>query len=235
MKIIELDTVDSTNNYAKSFFCGKEECLISANIQTAGRGNANNSWHSEYKKNILVSFVLFPEIEIKKFFQISILVSLAVVDYLKSKNIFAMIKWPNDIYVGDKKIAGLLIENTLGDTFVTKSIIGIGLNVNQSVFPASLPNPISIKKIIDKESNLSDEVFSLTEFIFKKFKEKSSYDEDKKLYLEKLYRFQCFSHFIVDGDNIFGKIIDVDDFGFLILESEKGEIRKFAHKEIKFI
>lgn len=237
MKIIELESVDSTNNYAKRYlqnYKHQEDTLIFSHSQTQGRGNANNSWHTEPNKNIILSLVLFPNIDIKKNFYISISVSLSILEFLDLKKISAKIKWPNDIYVEDKKISGILIENTINNNIITDSIIGIGLNLNQTEFSNSLPNPISVKNIINKDSNLNDDIFSLTNIIITNIKKKFLYDKIKEKYLKNLYRFQIFANFQINDEIIIGKIIDIDNFGQIIIELAKGERKKFAFKEIKF-
>ena len=119
---------------------------LMADYQTQGKGRGNNQWHSRKKMNLLASTLLFPCIAPQRQFDISCAYSLAVCQMLSEHchidNI--RIKWPNDIYINDKKIAGILIEHHISGDSIKYSIIGIGLNVNQSVFPDFLPNPTSI-------------------------------------------------------------------------------------------
>ena len=128
-----------------------EGTVVLAKEQTSGRGQVNNTWESSYGDNLLMSIVLYPEfLHAGNQFLLSKFVSLAIVDFLSYYLENVTIKWPNDIYVGNKKIAGVLIENSLRGAFISSSVVGIGLNVNQTEFSSSIPNPTSLKN----ESNV---------------------------------------------------------------------------------
>lgn len=154
--IIWLNSVDSTNDEAKRRIPELDNlAVLSAVSQTKGRGQRSNTWLSEPGKNLLMSIVLkyaphgestSDSLAVQAYDQqvISQITSLALVDLLAAHEIEAKIKWPNDIYVGNKKICGILIENTVLGKWMTSSIIGIGLNVNQRSFDAKLPNPTSM-------------------------------------------------------------------------------------------
>ena len=155
--IIWLNTIDSTNDEAKRHISELDNLsVLSALSQTKGRGQRANSWLSESGKNLLFSIILkyadknesgtSDQIAIQAYDQqvISQITALSIVDLLAAHDIQAKIKWPNDIYVGDNKISGILIENTVCGKWMTSSTIGIGLNVNQKDFDASLPNPTSM-------------------------------------------------------------------------------------------
>lgn len=154
--IIWLNSVDSTNDEAKRRIPELDNlAVLSAVSQTKGRGQHSNTWLSEPGKNLLMSIVLkyaphgestSDSLAVQAYDQqvISQITSLALVDLLAAHEIEAKIKWPNDIYVGNKKICGILIENTVLGKWMTSSIIGIGLNVNQRNFDAKLPNPTSM-------------------------------------------------------------------------------------------
>ena len=155
--------LSSTNDYL-SEICkqGKTEefYTVIAEKQTSGKGQRGNSWESEPGKNLTFSTVLYPTaIEANKQFHLSMLVSIAVIDALTDYTDGFSIKWPNDIYWHDKKICGILIENELEGKYLSQSIIGIGLNINQTIFLSSAPNPISLCQIIGKEID-REEVFS---------------------------------------------------------------------------
>ena len=150
-KIIKKEILDSTNNYLKNIIksSGKRELLcVTAEEQTAGKGQAENSWHSEKGKNLLFSMVLYPEfLEVSKQFFLSKIISIALVNVLNKIQKGFKIKWPNDIYYKDKKIAGILIENLLSADKINRSIVGIGININQENFPSEIPNPTSLTLI----------------------------------------------------------------------------------------
>ena len=155
--IIWLNSVDSTNDEAKRRISELDNLtVLSALSQTKGRGQRTNTWLSEPGKNLLFSIILkyapcgeagsSDLLSVQAYDQqvISQITSLAVVDLLAAHDIEARIKWPNDIYVGNKKICGILIENTVLGKWLNTSIIGVGLNVNQRVFDTQLPNPTSM-------------------------------------------------------------------------------------------
>lgn len=141
---------ESSNNLLKEF--KKEQSIddktaIMTDFQSFGRGREKNRWHSEAGKNLLCSLYLKINLKADKHFLITIAASLAVYDLLRNIGIKSKIKWPNDMYAGDKKIAGILIENSLMRDSITDTIIGIGLNVNQTKFPQWIPNPVSVSAV----------------------------------------------------------------------------------------
>ena len=144
--IIWLESVDSTNEEAKRHISDIDNLsVLSAFEQTAGRGQRGNKWTSTPGENLMFSIVLkAPKISAKDQFVLNEIASLSVVDFLSKHGISSRIKWPNDIYVGSKKICGILIENSLRDSAVSSSIIGIGLNINQRNFNVNLLNPTSM-------------------------------------------------------------------------------------------
>ena len=145
--IIWLDRVKSTNDEARSHISEIDNLsVLSALEQTDGRGQHGNKWSSQPGENLTFSIVI-KDFRIKSNEQsaISQVTALSLTDFLESHEISAKIKWPNDIYVGDEKICGILIENALKGQEIDWSIIGIGLNVNQLTFPDNLPNPISMR------------------------------------------------------------------------------------------
>ena len=144
--IIWLDSIDSTNEEAKRHISDIDNLsVLSAYEQTEGRGQRGNTWTSTPGENLMFSVVLKnPKISAKDQFGINEITSLSVVDFLSQHGISARIKWPNDIYVGSKKICGILIENSLRGSGISSSIIGIGLNINQRNFDVNIPNPTSM-------------------------------------------------------------------------------------------
>lgn len=145
--IIWLERVDSTNDEARRHISEIDNLsVVSAMEQTKGRGQRGNRWSSQPGENLTFSLVV-KDFRIKANEQsaISQATALSLVDLLSRHEIKARIKWPNDIYAGDEKICGILIENSLKGSEIDWSIIGIGLNVNQTAFPEDLPNPTSMK------------------------------------------------------------------------------------------
>ncbi len=159
--IIELDTVDSTNDEAKRKLAGVGHLtVITAKYQTRGRGQRGNEWKSREGENLLFSVVLkYAESSLQmpasSQLALSGMVALSVVDMLESLNVQAKIKWPNDIYVGERKVCGVLIENSVCGKYLSTSIVGVGINVNQTEFDEDIPNPVSIAQCIGR--NISTE------------------------------------------------------------------------------
>lgn len=149
--IIFLTEVESTNNYANQLVLSKAAehgTVVLAQYQNKGKGQQGNSWESEPGKNLLASIILFPDfLSAAKQFYLSKIASLAIVDFLKTETNDVSIKWPNDIYIKNKKVAGILIENAIKGQNLSSSIIGIGLNLNQEIFLSDAPNPVSLKLV----------------------------------------------------------------------------------------
>ena len=172
--IIWLDSVDSTNDEAKRRISDLDNLSVLSTLsQTKGRGQGDHIWLSEPGSNLLFSIILkysssadavqshLLSVQAHDQIVISQITALSVVDLLAAHDIEAKIKWPNDIYVGDKKICGILIEHSVCGKWLTSSIIGIGLNVNQRNFDVNLPNPISMV-LLSKDS---EENFDLKELL----------------------------------------------------------------------
>ena len=157
-QILWLESVNSTNDWSKEHMSQLlDMSVICAKVQTSGRGQGDHKWHSEAEKNLLFSILLKePSITSNEVFAVSAISALALVEVLSKYGIEAKIKWPNDIYVGDKKICGLLIEHSLRGSSISWSIIGVGLNVNQTVFPPYLPNPTSMAIQSGVQNSLKD-------------------------------------------------------------------------------
>jgi BirA family transcriptional regulator, biotin operon repressor / biotin---[acetyl-CoA-carboxylase] ligase len=220
------EELPSTNAHALSLLSKSkppEGTVISAYRQYDGRGQIGSKWESEAGQNITLSIVLYPDfLPVREQFQLNQAVALAVYDLAVSnikENVF--IKWPNDIYVGHKKIAGILIQNTVSGEKLTASVIGIGINVNQEHFITNPPNPSSFKLQTEKTfsvQSVSEELFYRLEkrYLSLKFGNSRRINEE---YHEVLYRRNQFSHFTEPSGAGFEAIIrGVDKTGKLILE-----------------
>ena len=168
--IIWLDTVESTNEYVKMHISALDNLsVVAAKSQTAGKGQGAHKWLSEPGKNLTFS-ILLKEEQLKSIhpnsqFTISVITAISLVEVLGKYGIEANIKWPNDMYVGDRKICGTLIENSIRSNRFTWSIIGIGLNVNQKIFDSTLPNPTSMINVLCSNSEPNEESLSLSEIL----------------------------------------------------------------------
>ena len=243
--VIQLNEVDSTNNYLRRMIEQSKDALpqgfsVYSKYQTAGRGQIGNAWISERGKNLLASILIYPKhIAIHDQFYISKAVSVAVIDALKSLFIehssSFYIKWPNDIYINDKKIAGILIEHTLSVHQIKYSIIGIGLNVNQKNFSKKIPNPTSVFL----ETAQQFDVEQLCNAIINQLKKWKNTDRETLLgqYNQLLYRKEKFCQYVDKrGDKtIFAKIIGIDKFGRLLLMDTDNNTTTFELNEISYI
>lgn len=240
MKVIKLHSVDSTNSYVSDILKNadiKEDTVYYTDIQTRGRGLNLNIWESEDYKNLIFSIYTNPKIEIDDYFVLSMLVSLGICDYLHFKGVFVQIKWPNDIYYKNNKLAGILIENSLMNDCIVESIIGVGLNLNQTEFSDKLLNPISLANITGKKYDIENEISIISNNILKRIKTYKSvdYKQIKTEYLDKLFRFDLLSTYRIKGNVITAKIIDVKPDGYLVVKTNKNDIKEFYFKEIEYV
>jgi BirA family transcriptional regulator, biotin operon repressor / biotin---[acetyl-CoA-carboxylase] ligase len=212
-----------------------EGFVLYTDFQTAGKGQYGNFWESERGKNLLFSMILYPtEITFDQLFILSQLVCLAIKTVLEKYTDGITVKWPNDIYWNDKKIAGILIENSLQGNKVKAVVIGIGLNVNQKEFVSNAPNPISMKQIIGKSLNRNYLLKMISKNILKLYTD-LDLEKIRQHYTESLYRIIGFHEFKSGHDVFLAKIKEIKPDGQLILEKENGEQKYFYFKEVQFI
>jgi BirA family biotin operon repressor/biotin-[acetyl-CoA-carboxylase] ligase len=240
-KIIVLNEVESTNNYASQLILSKaaeEGTVVLTQFQRSGRGQPGNKWESEAGKNMLATIILYPQfLNAEKQFVLSKIVSLSLVEFLKNKTDNVSIKWPNDIYVGNKKIAGILIENSIKGNMLFSSLLGIGLNLNQEEFLSDAPNPISLKQITGEEYDIENVVVEILESIlmwYKKMETDNFYEIDST-YFSHLFRNGEWAKYSKDGNTFKAKIIGIGKFGQLQLEKRDGIVEDFMFKEVEFI
>ncbi len=241
--LLHLEELDSTNAYALNLLSKNkpsEGTVISAWKQTKGRGQIGSEWESEAGKNITLSVILYPTfLLINQQFLLNQTISLSIFDFIsRFVNTEVKIKWPNDILVRDKKIAGILIQNTLSANIFHTSIIGIGINTNQTIFKSDAPNPTSVKLETNQENDLNKFIALLCENIEKRYLQLRSRNESiiQKDYLSNLYRFQEDAIYQrIDNEDVFsGKIVGIDESGKLLIDHKKGQ-SAFSMKEVKFL
>lgn len=236
-----IEKVSSTNVVAAALLRESkppEGAVITASYQEGGRGQAGNSWESEPGSNLLMSILLYPVmIKPAEQFVISQMVSLAVHDLVALHTTEARIKWPNDIYVRDDKIAGILIENTImGDT-LGSTVAGIGLNVNQTVFRSGAPNPVSLASITGTSLDLQAVTGKLISLLDSRYGMiiKGETAALAKDYHEVLYRSGEWHRFTNDSGEFEGMIECVRTDGMLRVLSKEGKRAMYAFKEIDYI
>jgi BirA family biotin operon repressor/biotin-[acetyl-CoA-carboxylase] ligase len=241
MHIIKIDTCSSTNSLLKEWMAKQvleEQTMLVTKDQTAGRGQAGTHWESEAGKNLTFSMLFYPRfLPVKNNFLLSKMIALSIKEVLETYTDGISIKWPNDIYFKDKKLAGILIENEITGPVLLQSIIGIGININQEVFRSEAPNPISLKQITGADTCPDDLLERLSSSIGRRYEQlrKGEIEPLSHDYHETLYRKDGF-YLYRDSENIFSaRIESVGNDGFLSLISDNGKKRRYAFKEVSFV
>ncbi|MFP4025413.1 MAG: biotin--[acetyl-CoA-carboxylase] ligase [Thiohalospira sp.] len=240
-EIISLVSADSTNTYAVQLLKSgnvDEGTIVYTHDQKAGRGLGRNTWESEKGKNLTFSIILYPDfLPIEHHYMLSKIISLGLFEYASSKVSDIKIKWPNDIYFNDKKLAGILIENSIKGSTINYSVAGIGLNLNQEQFFSNAPNPVSLKQITGENYSVKDELVQVRQHI-KKFYQKLQSGQLKDInrrYIECMYRFNKFHKFCWNNQVFRAKITGVNEYGHLQVLTSDNEIKEFEFKEIEFL
>lgn len=235
--LIQLSTIDSTSNYAANLL--KTTNVVNGTTiltkrQENGRGQLGTTWHTAPGKNLILSTIIFPMLKNERAFYLNIAVSLAVNRTLKELGIESKVKWPNDIYVDGNKIAGILIENQIQGKQIHSSIIGLGLNVNQLIFPPEInATSIAIEKGIDMEiTDVFEKYFVNLDFYIDMLMQ-SNFDLLLKKYYSVLYRYNELYEFKDVTGNFEGRITGIDAVGKLQILTQKG-LRKYDLKEVQF-
>ena len=239
--LIFLTEVESTNNYANQLVLSKaavDGTVVLAQHQKKGRGQHGNSWESEAGKNLLASIILYPDfLPAARQFYLSKIASLVLVDFLQTETSEVFIKWPNDIYIQNKKVAGILIENAVKGQNLSSSIIGIGLNLNQEKFVTDAPNPVSLKQVTGKEYDIETVAKTLADEIGKwvqKLKENCFHEIDSA-YFDLLFRVNEWAFFTKQGKQFEAKITGIGEFGQLVLLQRNGNSTEYMFKEVEFV
>ena len=232
-----LPSCHSTNDVAVEYANeGKfsEGAIVITHDQTAGKGQRGNTWESSPGRNLTFSILLKPHfVSIVRQFDLNIIVSLGILDYLKTLKTGFQVKWPNDIYFDDTKVCGILIQNYLKKQTIDKSIVGIGLNVNQTEF--STLNASSLLKITGKRFDLQKLLDNISSGIEARYLalRAGSIESLKRIYLDNLYWFGE-DHLFNDGKPFIGRIIDISEEGRLQIETKQG-VKSYAMKEVQFV
>jgi len=212
-----------------------EGFVVSADFQLAGKGQPGNVWESYEGKNLLFSMVLRPLLlPMEELFLLSQLVSVAIKNTLEVYTSNITVKWPNDIYWNDQKLAGILIENSLQGNKIKMVVIGVGLNVNQQLFTSNAPNPVSLKQITGKRMKRTQILQLLIKNITELYTEMDTV-KIRSLYSESLYRKDGYHAFKDDNECFKAKIHNVHPDGQLELEKETGERKSYYFKEVEYI
>ena len=243
-----LKNIDSTSTELRRRMLADElphGYCISADFQTNGHGQATNHWESEDGKNILFSLLLRPNIiPASEQFIITELVTLALINTLQDEiRQEVTIKWPNDIYVGNRKLCGILIENALCGATIDTCIVGIGININQEIFTSNAPNPVSLKqlsgRIHDRESifeEIYQNILNYYDYLADNWHNPDIKQSLHMEYMNHLYRCSGYHNYSTpEGEHFRAEIEDIGPQGHLNLRLQSGELRIFAFKEVIFI
>ena len=213
--------------------------VVWAECQSAGRGQRGHTWHSNEGVNLTFSTVLKPTfLAAVEQFMLSEVVALSLVDALTEYGVECRIKWTNDIYAGDKKIAGVLIEQSLAGDTIARTVVGIGLNVNQREFPTDLPNPTSIVVERGAECERREVLECFLKHLEKWYSrlERGEREVIESAYNYRLYRRDEFhAYALPSGERFEAAIRGVRATGHLVLEHRDGSFGEYAFKEVEFV
>ncbi len=236
-----MDEIDSTNDYAHNLikksatsdFCNK---VVVADFQTAGRGAFQNAWESAKCQNLTFSVIICPKIEANRQFFLSKITSLAIFDFFKSHKLSPKIKWPNDIFVNNKKISGILIENKIQGHIINYSVVGIGININQTEFYGNFSaTSLALEKNdffdLNKELQVFLNYFDKWKFYF--CKKNTNFITSE--YERNLLGIDEFLRYRDKNEAFFAKIKQIDQFGRIVLIDENEQIRKYNFKEVEML
>lgn len=240
-KLITLKSVASTNDYLKHQLSKStpldEGTVIMAEEQFGGRGQMGNKWLTEPGKNLTCSLLLKPSfLKPSHQFDINIVICVSIYEVLfPLLGEHLKMKWPNDIYVGDQKLGGILIENILQGNDWKECIVGIGINVNQEEF-SGIVSACSIKQLLHREYIITNLLYELCESIERNYLQLKNRGvlSLKSLYLKNLYGLNQIRKFSIDGVQVEGKITDVNSDGQLIIDFN-GHLAEFNFKEVEFV
>jgi len=240
-QLLWLPACASTNSEAHALIVqnrASEGCTVITDFQTAGRGQRGNHWEAAPAENLMLSVVWHPTfLAAAQQFQLSQAVALGVHDWastLLSSGPQLRLKWPNDLYYGDQKFGGILIENTLSGPKIQYSIIGIGLNVNQQRF--AVETATSIGQLTGRAYAREALAAHLLECLERRYLQlrAGQVSQLRQAYLQVLYRYQETHSFEVAGQRVSGQIVGVEDDGRLAV-ALGNELRRFSLQEIRYL
>lgn len=243
MQLIHYPQLDSTNNECRRLLQANqigEGAVIMTAWQSAGRGFGRNRWESAPNQNLTISILLQPQnLRAEDQFFLTCITSLALKDtvgLLIPNADDIRIKWPNDLYAGNKKLAGILVENDVMGPFISNSILGIGLNVNQKQFESDAPNPISVALLSGQNHEVSEVLQILWDCLMHWYQQlqQGQAKHIRQAYLTAMYRFGQWARYAC-GEQVFeARITGTDPHGQLLMEDRSGKLLCFEFKEVRF-
>lgn len=246
---INLPTVDSTNSFVREMLAEESTgsvvsasslpgfTVVVADEQTCGRGQRGNLWESERGKNLTFSLLCHPAFVVaSQQFLLSQCMAVSIREALAEYVEDVMVKWPNDIYVGDQKISGTLIECDLQGKTISNCIIGVGVNINQTVFRSDAPNPTSLQLLTGREHDRETILLSIINHFQTYYKQlESGGEEVRQLYMSHLYRREGMHRYRDVRGEFMAEVAGVEPTGHLLLRFENGNVVRYELKEVQFL
>ena len=236
--IYHLHSTTSTNDDARDAKYHDGD-IVWADFQTAGRGQRGHSWESRAGENLTFSVVLEPTfLPVAEQFVLLEAVALSLHDFFALHGVKTSVKWTNDIYVGDRKAVGILIEHSYSGGKLARTVVGIGININQTEFSEDIPNPISLSLLTGKKYDLEELLRSFEKCLAVRYSQlkNGEWDALQSDYHSVLYRRdEQHTYALPDGARFKGIIRGVKSTGDLIVEHENGEKKSYLFKEIEFV
>ena len=237
--LFKFSFLSSTNDYCWELLSDKslpDGSVVWTPFQTQGKGQRGKSWLAEKGKSLPFSIIFRPKVSISKQYFLNKAISLGVCEGIAFLGVNSKIKWPNDIYVEDKKLAGILIENSLRGSLLQEIVVGVGVNVNQEEFNKDLPNPVSLKQVLHQTFEIEVLLKELCYYIEKRYMQFKAghFDKIDADYHSMLYRYEEIQTFQVGNERFEAQILGVDKMGKIKL-LHNGDIAVYAVGEVEFI
>lgn len=240
-KLLQYPVLASTNTHMINLLASGEPmdefCVVMTEEQSAGRGQGNNRWSSRAGKNLTFSILLLPDIPALDHFYLNMCVSLGVMRAVAAHTGGAQVKWPNDIYVSDRKICGILIESSIKSGRIIRSVAGIGINVNQDEFEDWVPNPTSVRLETGRETEIAEMLDEAVSYIagYCDMLRGGQKDDILDEYHENMYLRGREAVFEDAQGRFYGTIKGCTSEGLLEIERPDGRMSRYAFKEVKYI
>jgi BirA family biotin operon repressor/biotin-[acetyl-CoA-carboxylase] ligase len=239
--LIHLKEVDSTNTFANQLLRKKdpiEGTVILADHQLYGKGQRGNHWESDQDSNLLFSIILKPDFLLaERQFFLSMCISIGIAQFVTTITGKSHIKWPNDILLNGRKISGILIENTIMGNVLNTAVVGIGFNVNQTIFSQGIPHPVSLKLATGQTYDLQKLLHTLLEMLTESVNllYNGRFDLIRTGYLNNLWRMNEWADYKEKSGSFEGRITDITEAGELMVMKRNGDVNHYGFKEIEFI
>lgn len=237
-EVTEYDELESTNTTAAGLSGAeiRDKSVVVTYRQTQGRGQIGNKWECDPFRNISMTVIFRPDgLEAGGQFAVSMVITLGCKDFIDKYVDGCTIKWPNDVYVGEKKMVGILIEHFITGAYVGHSLCGIGVNINQKEFVSDAPNPVSLFQLTGEELDLHTALEELLACIGRRYGQIGDYKRLEADFLNDLYRKNGVFEWRDEQGKFRGEITGVDEYGQLIIKDTEGIQRVYAFKEVAFV